>query len=261
MLCQTCPSKHLWQEGSDSLIRLRYVLCCLALLVVLEGAACREKAEAFGPGDFPVKLVRQPFRDVLPFHVYTPSFLSSPWYLTAEGFPVVRLPGGLWVYGSVPRGKNPKRCVSTGIVVGSVVPSSVGLLPLAEPLGLPHEEISPAASWAVRSARVSLPSWVRQDAFYELLKRRDAVDRVGLFSASGLPVAWKGEAPKVLYFWTGKEWKNLLLRQGETPGMALERASYRVVSSSKGLPWGMRDETLLKEKIQARGYLWMGGVE
>ncbi len=212
------------------------------------------------------ELVHQRLHQDFTFYVYRPPFLPSPWYLTLEGFPVVQLPNGLWVFGFAPNPQEPQICYVTGFVVGSISPLRLGLAPLAPPYVFPQEKgfFSPAAGGipAQAASPRHVPSWMGDSMFLDMEARKDVVDRMGVLSTLSLPVAWKGNAPSVLFVWTGRDWYHLEIRKDETMEEALRRGRYALVklANRNAFMWSDWDTALLAGTAVAWGYAWVGTV-
>ncbi|MDR1622533.1 MAG: hypothetical protein LBS00_09180 [Synergistaceae bacterium] len=72
-------------------------------------------------------LVVQPSYVGMQFYVSQPQGLPPHWYTTFDGYPVWKNADGIWLYGSF----SGSELIPTNYVVGSVVPSIVGLVPYA----------------------------------------------------------------------------------------------------------------------------------
>lgn len=253
----------------------RWSVICLLVFVAWSGALSVGRAAEKSVQVLPVQspsapafeLVQQKLLNDFSFYVYRPSFLPSPWYLTLEGFPVVQLPHGLWVFGFAPKpAEEPHICYVTGFVVGSVSPLRLGLTPLAPPYVFPQEEsfLSPAFGGIPAQAAFPrhVPSWVEDPMFLDIAARRDVVDRMGILASLSLPVAWKGDNPSLLFVWTGKDWYHLEVRDTENFGGALHRGRYTLVrlANRNALMWSDWDTAFLAGTAISWGYAWMGMV-
>ncbi|HPJ25783.1 MAG TPA: hypothetical protein PLW97_09650 [Synergistaceae bacterium] len=252
----------------------RFIAMCLLAFAAWSGAFSEGEAAELPAQNLPVgtlslpsfEVAHQTLQQKFSFYVYRPSFLPSPWYLTLEGFPVVQLPNGLWVFGYAPNPQKPERCYVTGFVVGSVSPLRLGLAPLAPPFVFPREEgISlPAAGGipAQAPAPRSVPSWMGDPMFLDMASRKDVVDRMGVLGTLSLPVGWKGENPSMLYIWTGRDWYNLEVRNSESMGDALRRGRYDLVklANRNTFSWSDWDSAILASTAISWGYAWVGVV-
>lgn len=98
-------------------------ICAVLMILAAASAACAQ----------PV-LINQPAYDGMRFYVYRPYNIPEGWYSTYDGYPVFKNWNGVWFYGST----HGSTIVPTSYVVGSVVPSVVGLVPwTAVPSALP----------------------------------------------------------------------------------------------------------------------------
>ena len=73
-------------------------------------------------------LVAQPVYAGMSFYAYQPYNMPKGWYVTFDGFPIVRASSGVWVYGSY----NGASLVPTSYVVGSVNPYTISLTPYVD---------------------------------------------------------------------------------------------------------------------------------
>lgn len=104
------------------------------------------------------------------------------------------------------------------------------------------------------------PDWTRNSRFLALGGWGGSVDRVGILTTPAAPVAWKGERPKVLFVWTGRDWHQIIPRAGEGPLRTLRGKIYdltRLVHQSES-PWGEADTPFLYQQVRAWNYDWMG---
>jgi len=252
----------------------RLLIICLLVSAAWSGALSEGRAAEKPVQDVPVgttsipafELVHQKLLNDFTFYVYHPSFLSPPWYLTLEGFPVAKLPNGLWVFGFAPNSMEPQTCYVTGFAVGSISPLRLGLAPLAPPYVFPQEKgfLSPAMGGipAEAASPRNVPSWAGDSMFLDIAARRDVVDRMGVLSSLALPVAWKGTNPSVLFVWTGKDWFHLDVRDTEDLGSTLRRGRYTLVrlANRNTFMWSDWDTALLAGTAISWGYAWMGVV-
>ena len=205
-------------------------------------------------------LVSQPFYDGMQFYVYQPSGVPAGWYATYDGYLVYKDGGGVWRYGS----KNGADCVATDYIVGAVVPSLLGLTPVAKNSAgvLPS---SPAVDISMpgRAFWPEAPSWTRDPAFLAVGKWEKSVDRIGVLSKPAAPVAWSGDHPKVLYVWTGRRWHQITLKEDwPNPFSALKSQLYNltVQVNKSGTAWRGEDTAALISYAAKWGYGWMGQI-
>ena len=237
---------------------------CLALLVtgsLLTLAGIAGAVEQGGPAG--ALLVSQPAYDGMQFYVYQPSGVPKGWYATYDGYLVYRDSGGVWRYGS----KNGTSCIATEHIVGSVVPSLMGLTPAVEK----NTAIPPSS--AVLARGISIPGraypashsplWTRDPAFLAVGKWEKSVDRIGVLSKPAAPVAWRGDHPKVLYVWTGRRWHQITMKENWlNPLSALRSQLYdlTVRVNQSGTAWRSEDTAALIPYAAKWGYGWMGQI-
>ena len=210
-------------------------------------------------------LITQPAYSGMQFYVYRPYNIPCGWYATYDGYPVFRNADGIWVYGSCV-GAN---IVPTTYVVGSVVPSVVGLVPwVAAPACVPAATpvVVPAlpavAPVAIVAAPVCVPCWVRNPNFMAIGGWGRSVDRIGVLGKPAVPVAWKGSRPNVIYAWTGRSWYQISLRDCQHPVDALRGRLYELacMSNRNNLVWTDQDMNVLAQHAAVWGYRWMGQI-
>ncbi|MCR5346530.1 MAG: hypothetical protein K6E38_02035 [Fretibacterium sp.] len=205
-------------------------------------------------------LVSQPFYSGMQFYVYRPAGVPQDWYATFDGYLVYRDSGGVWRYGS----KDGAACIATEYIVGSVVPSLLGLTP-AERMpvaSLPVPETS-APELLPYPASYSSQAWLRNPAFLAIEKWEKSVDRIGVLSKPAAPVAWRGDHPKVIYVWTGSRWHQITT-EGEwaRPLSVLKGQLYDLTLriNKSGGDWRAEDTTALVRCAAKWGYAWMGQI-
>ena len=210
-------------------------------------------------------LITQPAYSGMQFYVYRPYNIPGGWYATYDGYPVFRNADGIWVYGSCV-GAN---IVPTAYVVGSVVPSVVGLVPWgAAPACAPAvapvvvPAVAPVAPVAVVAAPVYVPRWVQNPNFVAVGGWGRSVDRIGVLGKPAVPVAWKGSRPNVIYAWTGRNWYQISLRDSQHPVDALRGRLYELacMSNRNNLVWTDQDMNVLAQHAAVWGYRWMGQI-
>ena len=240
----------------------------LVLAFLFAGAACAASAQVWVSAADPI-LITQPAYAGMQFYVYRPYNIPVGWYATYDGYPVFRNADGIWVYGS---------CVGAGIVptayvVGSIVPSVVGLVPWgAAPVCAPAvpSPVLPVAVPAVAAvalapvvaAPVYVPCWVQNPNFVAIGGWGRSVDRIGVLGKPAVPVAWKGRRPDVIYAWTGRSWYQIALRESEHPVDALRGRLYELacMSNRNNLIWTDQDMNVLAQHAAVWGYRWMGQI-
>ena len=206
------------------------------------------------------------------FYVYKPYNMPKGWYVTLDGYPVKKNPDGMWVYGNA-EGPN---LVATNYVVGSVVPSMAGItkwisdVQVSELRKLPTEEI-----FAVRQSGFSrsemaqgkkystyIPAWTYNPAFMAVGNWKPSVDRLAVLGDLGVPAAWKGTNPKLIYIWTGSLWYQLDTGDFRSPKKAVARnyTTLRQLIRGSGFKWYAQDTPVLAQQSRAWGYYWLGEI-
>ena len=228
-------------------------------------------------------LVMQPAYAGMQFHIHQPMGIPVNWYATYDGYPVWKGAEGVWFYGSYTN----NAIVQTNYIVGSIVPSVVGISPyvvqtqvaaapapavqtqvVAAPAPVVQTQVMAAAYSAPAVVTAAVPAEyfprpVRDPSFMALGTWRGNVDRVGILAQPSIPVAWSGMRPKVVYAWTGSRWYQMTASEGERPGDILKSNLYvltRLVHQNGNYYWQMPDVAYLINKSAQWGYIWMGVV-
>ena len=217
-------------------------------------------------------LVEQPSYAGMTFYVYQPYNMPTDWYVTFDGYPVRKNADGVWVYGT----SNGPNLTATNYIVGSVVPSMAGITPWVYPAQVSSlRQVQGGGMTAVRqpslpASRLAggqatstwIPDWTYNPKFMAIGNWKGSVDRIGILHNPSAPVAWKGNAPKVIYIWTGKGWHQVTPRESESPVSALKREMYSLTRTLKRnqLLWYEEDVPVLAQQTAAWGYYWMGEV-
>ena len=242
-----------------------------AALLALTLTACVPAAEAKVYVAEPL-LVDQPSYAGMVFYVYRPYNMPAGWYVTFDGYPVRKNDDGVWVYGT----SNGPVLTPTNYIVGSVVPSMAGITPWVQPAQnselrkVPNLETMAVRQSAPPASRLAagqthstyIPDWTYNARFMAIGNWKGSVDRVGILHNPAVPVAWKGNSPRVIYVWTGKSWYQLTSRPSDNPMSALKREMYnltRMVKRNQFL-WYDEDVPVLAQQSTAWGYYWMGEV-
>lgn len=230
-------------------------------------------------------LVTQPAYSGLSFYVYRPYDMPAGWFVTQDGgYPVIQNNSGVWVYGYTQSGGT---LVPSGYVVGAVDPRTLGgaspgnvprqmSRPVVPPRPAPPQGVvvppqpfsSGVAAPQIYGAAVPLvpapyvPSWSLDVNFLEISRWSRLVDRVAILDRPRTPIAWKGDAPTVLFAWTGRNWYAIRPAKGETPAQALERRVYDllVMTRNNHMLWNDAETPALANQALLWGYLWMGCV-
>lgn len=206
------------------------------------------------------------------FYVYRPYNMPPNWYITLDGYPVHKNADGMWVYGTA-EGPN---LVPTNYVVGSIVPSMAGItkwisdVQVSELRKFPNAEIQEVRQKAFTRNQMArgknystyIPDWTFNPAFMAIGNWKGTVDRMAVLSELGVPAAWSGGNPQVIYVWTGSMWS-----QVDTGNMRSLRKSVarnysklrRLVRDS-GFKWYAQDTPVLAQQAKAWGYYWLGEI-
>jgi hypothetical protein len=168
---------------------------------------------------------------------------------------------GVWVYGTY-AGPN---LTPTHYIVGSVVPAAAGLSPYINPVQISSvTTLVPQPPMAVEQPKYStyMPDWLFNARFMALGRWKDSVDRVGILHRPGVPVAWSGNAPKVIYAWDGHGWYQMMAREGQRPVDVLKENLYTLTRmvNHNGFTWYEADMPLLSQQAATWGYYWMGEI-
>ncbi|MDR3264558.1 MAG: hypothetical protein LBT15_00965 [Synergistaceae bacterium] len=219
-------------------------------------------------------LVAQPSYVNMQFYVHQPQGIPQNWYATFDGYPVWKNAEGIWHYGSY----SGSTLSPTNYIVGSVVPSIVGIMPCAAAASatmIPNPSLNPnlnlmPASWAPQPMVSMLPvpaafvaAWQLDPRFMALGLWKGNVDRVGLLRKPAVPVAWRGNMPKVIYAWTGANWYQMVASEGERPGDVLRNNLYvltRLVNQNGPSLWYEPNVSLLVSQAGQWGFFWMGEI-
>jgi hypothetical protein len=211
-------------------------------------------------------LVTQPSYAGMRFYVYKPYDMPKNWYVTFDGYPVYKNGDGLWVYGTF-AGPN---LTPTHYVVGSVVPSAAGLTPYANPVQI--SSISSLPQLVMQAPPIMadypithstyIPDWLFNGRFMALGRWKDSVDRIGILHGPNVPVAWRGDHPKVIYAWNGYSWHQMMAREGERPDRVLKNNLYTLTKqvNHHGFIWFEADMPVLSQQAGQWGYYWMGEI-
>jgi hypothetical protein len=110
--------------------------------------------------------------------------------------------------------------------------------------------------------------WMQSEKFNEISRWRFRVDRMGILMEPRVPIAWKGDTPYEIYFWTGDEWarvrrKGSRFDERESYDDILYRAqdSIQEVLSDRGFAWYEPDTPALAASASLMRYKWAGDVD
>jgi hypothetical protein len=214
-------------------------------------------------------LIEQPSYAGMRFYVYKPYNMPPNWYATFDGYPVTKNKDGVWVYGTY-AGPN---LTPTHYIVGSVVPAAAGLSPYASEIEISSITRLAPPPVVVEQPMVSslplegsfstyMPDWLFDPRFMALGRWKNSVDRIGILHRPGIPVAWSGDSPKVIYAWDGQGWFQMMAREGQRPVEILKANIYvltRLVNQNSFV-WYEADMPVLSQQAAKWGYYWMGEI-
>ena len=242
-------------------MKKKYMFFMSCLIVLLCNAPADARLYIAEPA-----LVNQPSYADMRFYVYKPYDMPKGWHITFDGYPVIRNKDGVWVYGTY-AGPN---LIPTNYVVGSVIPSMAGLSPYASPVqissisSLPQMVAQPQslATGIPPSQSSYMPDWLFNVRFMALGEWKDSVDRVGVLHRINVPVAWRGNWPRVIYAWNGHSWHQMLAREGERPARVLKNNLYALTKQARqhDFIWYESDMPVLSQQAAQWGYYWMGEI-
>lgn len=248
-------------------VSLRRLGLSICLLLVLAASLAEAKVYVAEP-----LLVAQPSYAGMQFYVYRPYNMPRNWYVTFDGYPVTKNGDGVWVYGTA-SGPNLN---PTNYIVGSVVPSMAGIVPWVWPAQIsslvvvPPPELSavrqpglpPSRAAAGETRSTWVPDWSFNPRFMAIGNWQSSVDRMGVLHNPAVPVAWKGNTPKVIYVWTGRSWYQVSVSAYRRPVDELKNRLYeltRMVQRNQFV-WYEADMPVLAQQATEWGYYWMGEV-
>ncbi len=113
-------------------------------------------------------------------------------------------------------------------------------------------------------------AWMQHEKFTEISRWRFRVDRMAILKDPRVPVAWKGEYPYEVYFWTGTEWARIpskndasRLNRAEKIDDVLLRAKddMGAVLTKNGYAWRESDTPALASNAMDMRYWWQGEVD
>ena len=220
-------------------------------------------------GNVKAMIVNQPAYHSMNFYVFKPADIPEEYYITYDGYYVYTDHKGIWNYASLESGGISK----TGYVVGSVIPSVVGLkpykgrIPITQsiqaqaltPKGGNNTVSASSVSSDTEGAAVN-PEWKNNDKFMAVSKWNGTVDRIGVLDRPSVPVAWKGDSPSVVYAWTGEGWIQMQARGKDIPAVnTIRRELYDLavlVNQSSAGQWTETDIHILEQCAHEWGYDW-----
>lgn len=242
----------------------KFLLVILMLFVSSEAGAKLYVAE-------PLLVPQSPYAGIT-FYVYKPYNMPKDWYVTLDGYPVIKNPDGTWVYGTM-EGPN---LTATNYVVGSVVPSMAGItkyisdIQVSELRKLPDNDMIQVQQKAYTRSQMAqgqthstyIPGWTFNPSFMAIGNWKGTVDRIGVLNDPVVPAAWSGQHPKVIYVWTGSLWHQVNRGESQSAKNALrhEYANIKRLVRESGFKWYQQDMPILAQQAKAWGYYWLGEV-
>ncbi|MDI9369811.1 MAG: hypothetical protein GX181_07885 [Synergistaceae bacterium] len=244
------------------------LIVALTLFMVLPGIA-----EAVTFVAEPV-LVAQPAYAGMSFYAYRPYDVPPGWFVTFDGYPIVKNVQGIWVYGTY----DGSALAPTTYVVGSINPHALpivqyaGAAKVSSTQSVPITPLPVPPAPSVQSVAVVphtitptyVPEWATQSAFTSIGAWNRLVDRMGILEKPRTPIAWKGDRPKVLYVWTGKSWYQI--RAGKEslaiPSELIKGHVYSLMRmvNTNNFTWKDADSAILANQAAVWGYIWMGRI-
>ena len=204
------------------------------------------------------------------FFVYKPYNMPEGWYITLDGYPVHKNSDGMWVYGTS-EGPN---LVPTNYVVGSIVPSMAGItkwisdaqvselrkIPNAEVLEVRNKRFTRSQMAQGKKYSTYIPAWTYNPAFMAVGNWKGSVDRMAVISELGVPAAWSGKSPRVIYVWTGSLWYQVDTGNFRLPKKAVAGnfVKLRRLIRDSGFKWYAQDTPVLAQQSRTWGYYWLG---
>jgi hypothetical protein len=113
------------------------------------------------------------------------------------------------------------------------------------------------------SGRVS--AWMTaSEKWNEIGRWRYNVDRMGILKKPRVPIAWKGNRPSEVYFWTGRQWalvRRERFRERFDSVLYRARGDLMTVVTREGLQWNESDTPSLAAAASIMRYMWIGDVD
>jgi len=148
-----------------------------------------------------------------------------------------------------------------------------GLIPYAQRVqissftSLPHPPQLVAQPWPIivgypPTHSTYMPDWAFNGRFMALGEWKDSVDRIGILHRVNIPVAWRGDFPKVIYAWNGHSWVQMQAHEGERPADVLRSNLYTLTRQVRqhNFVWYQADMPILAQQAGKWGFYWMGEV-
>ena len=221
-------------------------------------------------------LVAQPAYAGMSFYAYRPYDVPPGWFVTFDGYPIVKNGSGIWVYGAY----NGSALAATSYVVGSINPQSLPIVQYVgaaqvsstqsvpiTPLPVPPAPtgvvaVAPPPQFTV--APTYVPEWATMSSFTSIGAWNKLVDRMGILEKPRTPIAWKGDRPEALFVWTGKSWYQIKARQDSLaiPSELIKGHLYSLMRmiNNNSFVWKDADSAILANQAAVWGFLWMGRI-
>lgn len=259
--------------GRGNYIREGFLLITVRKLFAVIGIIAAFSSEALAKRYVtePLLVPQSPYSGIT-FYVYRPYNMPKDWYITLDGYPVHKNSDGMWVYGTA-EGPN---LVPTNYVVGSIVPSTAGItkwisdVQVSELRKFPNHEITEVRQKGFTRSQMAqgknystyIPDWTFNPAFMAVGNWKGTVDRMAVLSELGVPAAWSGHNPRVVYVWTGSLWHQLDTGEVRSPMRILRRnyAKIKRMVRDSGFKWYAQDTPVLLQQAKAWGYYWLGEI-
>ena len=114
-------------------------------------------------------------------------------------------------------------------------------------------------------------AWMQHEKFTEISRWRFRVNRMAILKDPRVPIAWKGEYPYEIYFWTGSEWARIRsknnadgLNKAEKIDDILLRVKdslVEVLSQNNNYAWRESDTPALASNAADMRYWWQGDID
>jgi tetratricopeptide (TPR) repeat protein len=145
----------------------------------------------------------------------------------------------------------------------------------ANSLGAPDGRDPITGAYLQYSPQIPMPlgatvRWMQSEHFNEISRWRFRVDRIGILMEPRVPIAWKGDNPYEVYFWTGTEWARVRRKTGgvfEDSKEKYDDILYSAVDNiaevlrDRGFKWYEPDTPSLAANASLMRYKWAGDVD
>lgn len=112
--------------------------------------------------------------------------------------------------------------------------------------------------------------WMQREAFTEISRWRFRADRMAIVKEPRVPIAWKGDYPHEVYFWTGSEWARIssenkppMAGKAEKVDALLVRVKddLEEVLAQNGYAWREEDTPALASNAAHMRFWWQGEID